>query len=340
MAATIDPSALLPEPDLFSIGVLERNRSVQQRVARVIRSASGLEWVACADEPLALRAQLADAARLLVCDGSDVDLLLQWTRQRFVSAQILAWSHHPVETLVTPALQDDRIVSLIGWPTFQSIPRAWEIALATRTVLWPGPDHTTFADIFTGIPVVATLQPRTPDDRDQAMRQVSGLVERAGGADRTAARIGEVAHELIMNATFDAPVDARGEPRYAYDRREQVVLSDREVPTLQFATDGMLVALQMTDPFGRLTRDHVLSSIDRGKQAGRSSTSDVVDRSQGGAGLGFWRVYSSSAVTIVDVTPGHSTTVTAVFDVDVAPREARTMPPSLHLFDRGRLTVS
>jgi hypothetical protein len=228
----------------------------------------------------------------------------------------------------------------LGWPTFQSIPRPWEIALATRTILWPGPDHTALGDIFTGVPAVATLHPRGPQDREHAIRQVSGLVERAGGADRTAARIGEVAHELIMNATFDAPVDSRGEPHYAFDRREQVVLKDREIPVFQFATDGMLVALQITDPFGRLTRDHVLSSIDRGRQAGRTSSAEIVDRSQGGAGLGFWRVYSSSAVTIVDITPGHSTTVTAVFDVDVAPREARTMPPSLHLFDRGRLAVS
>ena len=44
-----------------------------------------------------------------------------------------------------------------------------------------------------------------------------------------------------------------------------------------------------------------------------------------------------TAVTIVDVLPGHSSTVTAVFDVDVGARDARTLPPSLHLFDRGRL---
>ena len=29
----------------------------------------------------------------------------------------------------------------------------------------------------------------------------------------------------------------------------------------------------------------------------------------------------------------HSTSVTALFDIDIAPREARTMPGSLHLFD-------
>ena len=140
-----------------------------------------------------------------------------------------------------------------------------------------------------------------------------------------------------MNATYDAPVDSRGELCYAHDRREQVTLPNREAPTVQVATDGLLVVLQVTDPFGRLTRDHVLASIDRGRQARKGSGSDVVDRSQGGAGLGLWRVYASSAVTIVDIIPGRATTVTAVFDIDVGPRDARTMPPSLHLFDRGRM---
>lgn len=340
MPATIDPSTLGPEPELRTIGVVERTRPVLHRVARIIRAACSLEWVAAEEEPMALRPQLAEATLLLACDASDVELLRTWTRDWFLSAQIIAWSHHPLDTLITPALKDDRIVSLLGWPTFESMPRPWEIALATRTIMWAGSEHTTLGDIFAGVPAVAELRPRTHADRELAIREVASLVERAGASDRTASRIGEVAHELIMNATFDAPVDARGEPRYAHDRRALIKLDDREVPAVQLATDGMLVALQVTDPFGRLTRDHVLSSIDRGRMAGRTTGSEVVDQTHGGAGLGLWRVYSSSAVMIVDVTPGRSTTVTAVFDIDVAQREARTMPPSLHLFDRGRMTVS
>jgi len=114
-------------------------------------------------------------------------------------------------------------------------------------------------------------------------------------------------------------------------------VTGREVPLVQFATDGNLVVVQVVDRYGRLTRDHVLASIRRGHAAVTAPASDVVDPSSGGAGLGLWQVYASSAVTIVDVLPGYQTAVTAVFDIDLHARDARTLPPSLHLFDRGRL---
>jgi hypothetical protein len=39
---------------------------------------------------------------------------------------------------------------------------------------------------------------------------------------------------------------------------------------------------------------------------------------------------------IADVDPGRFTSVTAFFDLDVNPREARSLPVSLHLFERAR----
>ena len=39
------------------------------------------------------------------------------------------------------------------------------------------------------------------------------------------------------------------------------------------------------------------------------------------------------AGTVVDVEPRRYTSVTAFFDLDVNPRDVRTMPVSLHLFD-------
>ncbi len=333
----IDFHELTTEPDRANIGVLETNRAVLNRVARVIRSAAQLEWVAAEAEAGALAARLSQDALLLACEDTAVDLVLQWCDHKFPQAHVTAWSHDPTAVLIDRAIRHDRLVSLVGWPSFQSMPRSWELALATRQVLRPHPEPTAIGDILTGSPVVVEFHPRTSRDREAIAANGATFVDRCGGSGRTCARVSEVVHELTMNATYDAPVDRDGEPRYAHDRRAPIELEDREVPLVQLATDGMLVAVVVTDPFGRLTRDHVLASIQRGNEAGRSSDTDVIDSSRGGAGLGMWRVYSSAAVTIVDIVPGHSTSVTAVFDIDVAPREARTLPPSLHLFDRGRL---
>lgn len=337
MTAIIDFTELTSEPAQVEIGVLESNRTVLSRAARSIRAAAQLAWIAAESEPAALHARLSHDASFVACEEAAVDVVLEWCEHQFPSAHLAVWSHDPASALIARATDNDRIVSLLGWPSFQSMPRPWELALATRRILRPESEPTSIGDILPGAPVAVEFQPRTAADRAAVVAHTAALIERGGSSDRTAARIGDVMHELTMNATYDAPVDDSGEPRYAHDRRAPVELDDYEVPLVQVATDGMLVAVAVTDPFGRLTRDHVLASIQRGYEAGRSSTSEVVDRSRGGAGLGFWRVYSSAAVTIVDIVPGHSTSITAVFDIDVAPRDARTLPPSLHLFDRGRL---
>jgi hypothetical protein len=333
---TIDAAALAVAPVgpvATTIGVLERNRAVLQRATRVVRAAANLAWVAAEDQPAALRAKLAPATRLIACDAADAGAVLAWN---LPTARLAAWSHQP-HALLALAERDDRLVSLIGWPSFQSMPRSWELALATRMILSHHSDTTELRDAFAGTPAAAELRPRDHRDRQRVVAEVAALVERTGGSDRLAARISEVSHELIMNATYDAPIDARGEPRYHHDRRAPIAVRDAEVPTVQLATDGMLIAVRVTDRFGRLTRDQVLASLRRGADASHAAAGDVVDRSRGGAGLGLWRVYAGSAVTIVDIVPGYQTSVTAIFDVDLGARESRNLPPSLHVFDRGRL---
>ncbi len=336
MAATLDLASLSPEPTTFTIGVLERNHSVRTRAARVIRAATNLEWVAAEEDPELLRVQLAPSTRLLACEAGDAELVLGWMATAFPRAHLIAWGHD-ARQLVELAERDERVVSLLGWPAYESMPRSWELAVAARAMLAGGPDPTTLGQILVGSPVVAQFAPATPDDREALLVEVRRLAERVGANDRVCARIVEVAHELVMNATFDAPINRAGEPRYAHDRRAAVELEPAEVPMVQFASDGLLIVLQVTDPFGRLTRDDVLTSVRRGTRAASEAATEVVDSSRGGAGLGLWRVYGSSAVTIVDVVPGHSTMLTSIFDIDLNPRETRSLPPSLHLFDRGRL---
>jgi hypothetical protein len=144
--------------------------------------------------------------------------------------------------------------------------------------------------------------------------------------------VAEVAHEMLMNAMYDAPAGLDGLPRYAHDRKQDIELEEGELPMFRFAADGVHVALQIVDPFGRLTRTHVLDGILRGL-AGSEGSGEVLDTSGGGAGLGLYRIYSQSTVMVVDVVPGRYTSVTSFFDLDVNPRDVRTMPVSLHLFD-------
>lgn len=331
----------LPEPTgQPEIGILEKNRTVLARATRIVRAASGLAGVATDEDPGGLRLQLSPATRLLLCDGADLELALEWQAHRFPHARIITWSTGPVEPLIELAAAAPAVVSVLGWPGFQSMPRPWEIGLAVRQALHVETATLPIAALFAGSPTGVKYKPRSSDDRDATVAELTALAERAGAVSRVASRIGEIAHELLMNAMYDAPVNHYGEARYAHDRRASIVLDEHEVPTARMATDGNLIAVQVADPFGRLTRAHVMDGILRGQRAREASHDDaVIDDSHGGAGLGLWKIYTGAAVTLVDLTPAHTTCVTAVFDIDVGPREARTMPPSLHVFERSSLDV-
>lgn len=325
------PPALETDP-LSRLAILERNRTVAQRAARVLRAASNLSLVAAEADPATLRSMLSDDLALLACDASDVDLALEWARRRYRDLSVIAWSSGSMVPLLEAARASSRLVSLIGWPSFESMPRPWELALATRRILDPSGTGPRLSELFSWGSMMMKYRPRTSHERDVVVAEIPGVAERAGASSRVALRVGEVAHEMLMNAMYDAPVDAQGDAPYAHHRKRDVELTESETPTFRIAADGVHVALQVVDPFGRLSRGHVLDGILRGL-AGADGDHEVLDTSGGGAGLGLYRIYAQSTVMVVDVDPGRYTSVTAFFDLDVNPRDARTMPVSLHLFD-------
>lgn len=324
------PASQPPPPSrpnaLPQIGILERNRTVAQRAARVLRSASGLMAVAAEADPASLRSMIGDELKILACDAADVDLAVEWANRRYADASVIAWSSGTMDPLLEAARSSPKLVSMVGWPSFASMPRPWELSLATRRIIAPNMVAPRLSEMFSWGSTVMKFRPRTSQDRDAAIAEVGSLTERTGASQRVAQRVGEVAHEMLMNAMYDAPIDADGNAIYAHDRKREIELDEKATPTFRFAADGVHVALQIVDPFGRLTRKHVLDGILRAR-------AEQLDTSGGGAGLGLGRIYAASTVMVVDVAPGRYTSVTSFFDLDVNPREARTMPVSLHIFD-------
>lgn len=321
---------------LCRIGVLERNPKLAQRVARVLRAASALSDVAVASEPATLRSMLSEEPVLLACDASDLDVALEWADSRFPTMSVIAWTSSAMDSLLEAAQRSRYFAGLVGWPGHASMPRSWELALATRRIVDPSVATPRLGELFTWGSTVMKFRPRTSHDRDLLVTEIGTLAERAGAQPRLAQRVGEVAHEMLMNAMYDAPADDDGAPRYAHDRKQEVDLADDEAPTFRFASDGAHVALQVVDPFGRLRRRHVLDGVIRGRAAASADERHaILDTSGGGAGLGIYRIYSHSTVMIVDVEPRQYTSVTAFFDMEVNPRDARSMPVSLHVYDRG-----
>jgi hypothetical protein len=171
------------------------------------------------------------------------------------------------------------------------------------------------------------LEVRTTADRDAAITRMHKLVEMLAVPRRIGEMFGELGHELIMNAMYDAPVDDQGQPRYAADRKAAIVLEDHERSVVRIGTDGSRLALQVRDPFGRLERHHVFGGLARG-------LAGEMDRSHGGAGLGMMVCHNASSAMFFDVSPGRHTDVTALFELDQNLREFRTQARSLHFWSR------
>jgi len=130
----------------------------------------------------------------------------------------------------------------------------------------------------------------------------------------------------LMNAMYDAPVDERGVPRYAGDRKAVVHLPPDDAARLRCATDGTRVVVQVRDRFGGLLRKHVVDGLARGLAGGE------MDQSHGGAGLGMSVCHHNALAIFFDVGRGRHTEVTAVLELDLNLREVRTLARSLHLF--------
>jgi hypothetical protein len=322
------------QPDVCRIGVFEKNRTVGLRIARVLSCATGFSIVSTASDLETLGAELGPTTVLLGCDAEDLAVLSDFAKERYPTARIIVWSAGGIASHVASVRNHAQLTSILAWPSFESMPRPWELQLAARRIVDPELPPPRLAELFGWGSTVVKYRPRTTEDRDAIVSEVEWISEKAGAAPRVAARLAEVAHELLMNAMYDAPVDGAGKPRYSHDRTAGIVLDAPELPTFRLASDGVTLALQVVDTFGRLERHHVLDGIGRGLQASEADAT-VLDTSGGGAGLGIWKIQSASAATVIEVKRERYTIVTAFFDLSVNARAARTMPASLHFFESG-----
>jgi len=295
---------------------------VYRRIARFFVSA-GLDVVGVED-PKDL-AQHLDGADLLAADTFDGDVVVEAVRAR-PSLRAMLWTAEPLKHSMRHVVDNPQISNVLGRKDFESTPRPWELLMTARRLSRGDdqpPPFSSFLDWgFTG------FQERvaSTEARDAAVEKVQRFINNLGVPKRIAEMFGELTHEMLMNAMFDAPADAAGNPKYALDRKAALTLAEPEQPMLRIASDGTMLAIQVRDPFGRLQRRHVFDGLARGLARGE------MDQSHGGAGLGMVVCHNHTTALFFDVARGKSTEVTGVFELDLNLREFRTQAKSLHYF--------
>jgi hypothetical protein len=303
--------------------ILERNKLVSRKLVRFFTCA-GFDPIAL-ENPQEVK-QLLPGAYLLGADAFDLELVAESLRNHPTLRAVL-WTAEPLQRSLRYMVDYPNISNVLGRPDFDSAPRGWELMLVLRRLLRPreeGPKFAWYMDWgFTG------FQERVIDTvgRDRLVEKVQKFVNHLGVRERIGELFGELAHELLMNAMFGAPVDEHGHPKYALDRKTSLVLPEHEQPSLRLASDGTRLAIQVTDQFGRLSRGDVFEGLQRGLNGGQ------MDQSRGGAGLGMVVCHNCTVAMFFDVVRSRKTEVTGIFDLDLSQREFRAQAKSLHYFE-------
>ncbi len=157
--------------------------------------------------------------------------------------------------------------------------------------------------------------------RFERMREYFG---KQGLGERLITTVIDVAEELVMNALYDAPVEA-GFFQRARQRFEDVNLPPDRACEISYGIEDETVFIRLRDPFGALSRSRLLEVLNR-----CSAESVQLDESRGGAGLGLWRVFQSSSTLAITVVPQQLTEV--LVGIGIKDGRKGTRPAAVHMF--------
>jgi hypothetical protein len=143
-----------------------------------------------------------------------------------------------------------------------------------------------------------------------AINAVQNVLERQKVTPRLANMASQAVDELIMNAIFDAPVDANGNAhKRNIPRDADFALQPNEEVILSLADAREYLAVQIADPYGSLDKNTVLRFLRQDFQ----NVPYVPRTTDKGAGLGLHGIIQSGLSLLFVVRPGVRTEVSLFF---------------------------
>jgi hypothetical protein len=292
-----------------------------KQVARILGCAGVSPSVA--NDIDGLRAAISNGADFAFFGGEMLDQIVPVLKDQ-PRTRALVWTGEKEQNTVSAAPLVTQLNNIFGLRYPNAPPRSWELLRVARRLAGSVPPPETLLDWG------ATVYHRSPGstaELDDVVAEVERFAGQVNGR-RCGASMAEVAHELLMNAMYDAPVDPAGKPLFAFRREEAIELNAEQRPDVHYGSDGSRFMISVSDPFGGLQREHVFGGI------ARASSSASLDRSGGGAGLGMGVIHNAVTLVFFDVVRGYRTQAAAVLELDVPQRELRALPRSVHFFQQ------
>lgn len=175
-----------------------------------------------------------------------------------------------------------------------------------------------------------TMQVNSYEQKTRAIDVLMRYAKLAGVRGPVRDRIQLVCDELMMNALYHAPVDEKGEEKYAGRSLKELAQLEHVSPIqVQYGCSGRYFGVSVRDAGGSLTRKKALEYLLRAK-----SGAAHIETKAGGAGLGLISVLRSVSKLVFNLDPGYSTEVIAIFDMELFAK-GQVGARSLHVFTQA-----
>jgi hypothetical protein len=207
--------------------------------------------------------------------------------------------------VMVEALQaNDRVVAVLDATDLDST----ELTAVARRIAGDGPRYGAAQRLAAGSDV-HVCGVTTYEDKQNAIAEISAFAATSGIPESQCDAIEQAIDELVMNALYAAPVDARGRPLFErIGVRRRIVLRTDQQAIVAYGIDATRLVVAVRDVFGRFGRGALVRHLDKGLHA-----RDKVDRKAGGAGLGLYLLASSASTLSFTVTPGSACEATVTF---------------------------
>lgn len=148
-------------------------------------------------------------------------------------------------------------------------------------------------------------------EKSVCISQISEFASSMGVRRKYRESIEQVLDEMLMNALYDAPVDAEGKQLFAdVPTKTRISLRMEQKAVVQYACDGETFTVSVRDSFGTLQRDTVLRYLHKCLHSEQQ-----IDRKTGGAGLGLYIMANTTTLFYFNLLPGVATEAICTFDL-------------------------
>ena len=165
--------------------------------------------------------------------------------------------------------------------------------------------------------------------KDTVLSRLALFLDRLCCHRQISREIVNVADELLMNAIFNAPVDAQGKPKFQdHPRNSPIAFTENETVDFCYACDGRHLAISVSDRAGTLPDSTILSYL----KPNLHGLPVPIENKPEGAGLGLSMVFNCATQLTFNIDPGQRTEVIALFYIRSTPRAFRCSGHSFNIF--------